>query len=139
MSKEYILYTRGDFFVHGTSPSLSDIEQYKRDREDCSEAEIFDSWDVVSSLVGEVQEKEYSKPWVKISEERFQEMLEVLPPENWRNTGNFEMFRMCEYMIGNYTSHFLRIRDEYFEAIREAGLTIPEAVKQVGTIFKRIQ
>jgi hypothetical protein len=40
--------------------------------------------------------------------EKFTEMLEVLPPKNWRNDGDFESFLMSEHWSGPYTHQYAR-------------------------------
>lgn len=49
----------------------------------------------------------------EITAERFQEMLNILPPVGWRNTSNGEVFRMSEHLAGNITSIFVRIGERY--------------------------
>jgi hypothetical protein len=49
-----------------------------------------------------------SRPAEPISHERFDEMLEVLPPKNWENKGDFESFLMIEHWSGPYTQQYAR-------------------------------
>ena len=42
----------------------------------------------------------------EISETDYDDMLGVLPPENWTRTGEFEHFRMCEYMTSDITAQY---------------------------------
>jgi len=65
--------------------------------------------------IEKAQEREYKHPPVEITEERFSEMLNVLPPDDWARGGTTESFKMCEKMMGVYTSIFCRIGDRYFE------------------------
>ena len=55
-----------------------------------------------------------SKP-VRITEERFCEMLDVLPPEGWIRRDGCESFKLCERTSGNITAIFARIGADYFE------------------------
>ena len=48
-------------------------------------------------------------PLVEITEARFQEMLEILPPRNWRRGAGLETFNMMEFQIGDVTDQFARI------------------------------
>ena len=101
------------------------------------------------NLIADVLEERYNKPFKEIDEFRYQEMLEVLPPEVWMTGQNFkhngktynaEGFRLCEYMEAQYTQHFYCInlvpesgeavteehtRMRYFEAIRAADPAAP--------------
>lgn len=56
-----------------------------------------------------------SQPVKRITEERFFEMLEVLPPSYWRHIGGFECFQLCELTDGNITQAFGRLEGNYLE------------------------
>jgi len=106
------------------------------------------------NLIADVLEERYNKPFKEIDEFRYQEMLEVLPPEVWMTGQTFkhngktyhaEGFRMCEYMEAQYTQHFYcitlgaateqevlenlenpeTIRMRFFEAVRAADPAAP--------------
>lgn len=49
----------------------------------------------------------------EITEERWWEALEVLPPESWQNSGGGESFVMMEYYSGRITSIYVRIGKRY--------------------------
>ncbi len=49
-----------------------------------------------------------SKKWEEITEKLFFEMLEVLPPEQWRGEKGSEIFRMSEYNEWTETNHYKR-------------------------------
>src|SRR5208337_362410 len=53
-------------------------------------------------------------PPVEITEEKFQEMLEVLPPKNWVNRGRTETFKLAEHTYGPITAIFCRIGDKHY-------------------------
>jgi hypothetical protein len=57
-------------------------------------------------------EKDYftSKPLTEITADRFEEMLNVLPPLKWCTINNIEMFCMSEMLTGTYTSQYLHDR-----------------------------
>ena len=59
--------------------------------------------------IGEAQDKEMIGPWEEITEDQWQEMLEVLPPDRWRHHAGIEFFQMCETLSGNITSTFARV------------------------------
>lgn len=67
-----------------------------------------------------VDEARLCLPWLEITEDQWDEALNVLPPENWQQTRGLNCFRMCEYMTGNFTGHYIRIFGRHFTAIREA-------------------
>ncbi|PXW47915.1 uncharacterized protein DUF1419 [Grimontella sp. AG753] len=49
-------------------------------------------------------------PVSEITEEKYQEMLEVLPPMNWCNLGETASFMLMEMYSGNVTDIFSKIR-----------------------------
>lgn len=51
---------------------------------------------------------------VEISEERFVEALEVLPPNQWRTIGDEESFKMCEHLSGAVTRIYARLGKRFF-------------------------
>ena len=57
----------------------------------------------------------YTKPWRWITEERYMEMLEVLPPKNWRTVGGVELFQLSEHTSGLYTAHFAAFQGYHYE------------------------
>lgn len=52
---------------------------------------------------------------VEITEERFWEMLEVLPPSKWTHHDGIEMFHVCERITHNLVSWFAHLGDRFFE------------------------
>lgn len=61
----------------------------------------------------ERDEKMKTEP-VEITEEKFWDALEVLPPEDWARFGRTESFKMCEYFCGMITAVYARIGDKYY-------------------------
>ena len=53
------------------------------------------------------RERFVKSPISEIDEERFEEMLNVLPPLKWCSINNIEMFCMSEMLTGPYTSQYL--------------------------------
>jgi len=51
----------------------------------------------------------------RITQERYEEMLNVLPPENWRRGVGYGCFRLSERLSGTIASFFLRIGDSYYQ------------------------
>lgn len=56
-----------------------------------------------------------TKPVTEVTQERFWEMLEVLPPCKWNRGGSEETFHVSERLWDNYVSWFTRIGERYFE------------------------
>lgn len=67
---------------------------------------------------------------VKITEEKYIEMLEVLPPMKWRNGGGAQTFMMCEFLSGNITGIYCNIGDRYWSFNGPATLTHDEIVQK---------
>ena len=57
-----------------------------------------------------------SKELKEITEEEYQEMLNVLPPIKWVTIDDVEMFCMCEMYTGTYSSQYAHDRraDKYY-------------------------
>lgn len=49
----------------------------------------------------------------EISEDRYLEMLNILPPAGWKTDSDGESFKMCEYTSGRITAIFVRIGERY--------------------------
>jgi len=67
-----------------------------------------------------IHEEEYNKPWEEITEERWLWAFECLPPQAWDSCPEVEVFRMSEYLVSNYTDHFIRLGNRFFKATRKA-------------------
>lgn len=56
----------------------------------------------------EMERKYYiNEPLTEITEEKFEDMLNVLPPLKWCTKKNIEMFCNSEMLTGTYTSQYL--------------------------------
>lgn len=58
-----------------------------------------------------------SGPVSEITAERFDEMLNVLPPLHWCTIDGVEMFCMMEMYTGTYTNQYARIGEKYYTAM----------------------
>lgn len=56
-----------------------------------------------------------------ITKERFNEMLETLPPQRWDISGSREAFRFMERLDGSLFSFFIRVGNKYFELIADGN------------------
>jgi hypothetical protein len=79
----------------------------------------------------------------EITRERFQDMLEVLPPVAWTSGGATETFKLSERTYGPITAIFCRIRDRYYEMSDDIRMPhdkivalVEEAVKQTRRRLK---
>jgi hypothetical protein len=79
----------------------------------------------------------------EITRERFQEMLELLPPVAWTDRGATETFKMCERTYGPITAIFCRIGDRYYEMSDDIRMphekivaVVVEAMKQTRRRLK---
>lgn len=66
---------------------------------------------------------------VEVTEARWDEMLNVLPPMNWRNDHGTESFMICEAQTLDLHSIFCRLGDRYFEMTNRRGLNHAEIVE----------
>lgn len=48
-----------------------------------------------------------NQPLTEITAEKYEEMLNILPPLKWCTINNIEMFCMSEFLTGSYTSQYL--------------------------------
>lgn len=55
------------------------------------------------------KQKDYyiNQPLTEITAEKYEEMLNILPPLKWCAINNIEMFCMSEFLTGSYTSQYL--------------------------------
>lgn len=56
----------------------------------------------------------------EVTEEKFDDMLNVLPPLYWTTIGGVEMFCMGEFYTGTYTTQYARVGDKYYTAMVDA-------------------
>jgi len=61
-----------------------------------------------------------SGPIYEITEERYWEMLEILPPMKWRTVEGVEMFLMREFNSGTFTNQFAKANGKFYEKTVDA-------------------
>ena len=76
-------------------------------------------------------ENQFKSEPVEITEERWHEMLGVLPPLAWRSDTTGESFKISELTAGSITAIFVRIHDRYFELSDTCTLPHRECVARV--------
>ncbi len=94
---------------------------------------ISDDWDYIFGMLTEDENKEYIHPWEEIKEEKWTEMLEVLPPADWQGDNLFESFRLEEAMFHNIYAYYLRYGKQYYTANRREGITHQQLVDELKT------
>ena len=69
-----------------------------------------------------------------IDEERFLEMLEVLPPQRWQRGVDCESFELCEHTSGRVTTIFCRFGCRFFEYQGLAGQTLQQHAQNCAQV-----
>lgn len=77
--------------------------------------------------------------WEDITEERYYEMLDVLPPMNWRNIGKgVEVFCICEAFTGHLHHHYVKYSTDgekvFKSALRSRFIKGDEILKELNLI-----
>ena len=85
-------------------------------------------------LMDEENERRHIKAWVEINEEKYFELLEVLPPQKWDRKIGF--FQMSEYMTDNITLHVAQIKDRFFCANRRDNVDYSILKEEIKKQFK---
>ena len=86
-------------------------------------------WLEAERLHNEADRARYCTGAEPISAERFEEMLNCLPPERWWMGAGAESFRLSERLTGSIASFFLRIGPAYWQINEDQGTTHDELVR----------
>lgn len=85
--------------------------------------------------------KRYETPFisgvVEITEERFHEMLNILPPMGWKTDRDGESFKMCEYTAGRITAIYVRIGERYATFSDHASTPHRECCRRAHEYFAK--
>ncbi len=73
-----------------------------------------------------LQDAKHITPVSETDAEYFNEMLNVLPPSQWRDLGSFEHFFLCERISGSIVLYLVRAGKRYFKFQDKAGMTSAE-------------
>ena len=66
----------------------------------------------------ELQKKYYlDSPITEITEEKYIDMLEVLPPLKWTTIKGIEEFLICEMLSGTYTNQYAKCNGKYYTKV----------------------
>jgi len=88
---------------------------------------IICSWDFAEKAMTE----HFITDWQETTGEHFRDMLEVLPPINWKWDTQFEMFQLSEMTWGTITATYVRIRDKHFMCERPLTKDIYKLVNEI--------
>lgn len=106
------------------SESLEQVQQRYPD------AEIWGFLDAVTH-----QENAMISAPVEITEDRFIEMLEILPPVHWVRHGVSESFKMSERTSGSITGIFARIGNRFFEMQNHISMSHEDILRCIAVSF----
>ena len=67
----------------------------------------------------------------RITRDRFDDMLEIMPPDHWNRRGGSESFNLIEHTVLDVAATFVRIGDEYWEFEDRADLPHSERVARI--------
>jgi len=84
---------------------------------------VLATWDEVRPQLDAAEDKEFPTLWEEITEERWNTMLDILPPCRWQTVRGVEMFFISEAYASNFHEHFARLDDRYFT--RRCRTSIP--------------
>jgi len=91
-------------------------------------AEVWE-FEAACKIIHQLTYTDCISPPVEITEARWDEMLNVLPPMKWRNDHSTESFMICEALTLDLRSIFCRLGDRYFEMTNRGGLDHAEIVE----------
>ncbi|HHT3531124.1 DUF1419 domain-containing protein [Kosakonia sacchari] len=77
----------------------------------------------------------YRQPWQEITEARYIDQLEVLPPMHWRTLSGCESFKSSEMYTADVTSIFARFRGRFFECRDVVTLTPQQIYEGIVSAF----
>jgi hypothetical protein len=90
-------------------------------------------------LTSEEALNRYETPFIssveEISENRFHEMLNILPPMGWKTDSDGECFKMCEFTAGRVTAIFVRIGGRYATFSDRASTPHRECCRRAAEFF----
>ena len=90
------------------------VKQYEAE---CWEGTIFFTNDekLFFRNLDQATRKKYCYGWKEVSEDRYWDMLECLPPQAHRRFKGWNIFRMSEYTTGDITTHFMELDWKFYE------------------------
>lgn len=82
-----------------------------------------------------LQNERFRQPWKEVTEARYLDQLEVLPPMDWRSSEDGASFKSCEMYGADVTSIFASKNGRFFECRDVCTLTHQEIVAAVTAQF----
>ena len=122
-----------DFVRPGTNPPRTyvtneTLEQVQR-RHPTAQLYEWDSW------IAEKERQLTADPPVEITEDKFIEALECLPPQNWQRQRGAESFELCEHTSGRVTCVYVRVGQRFFAHSAIAGTLLEAHTARVRFTF----
>ena len=68
---------------------------------------------------------------VEVTEERWEDMLNVLPPCRWGNYGGYNAFHVSEHLTGSLVNWFVRTGDKFYEFTDSCYLTTSQMIEKM--------
>jgi hypothetical protein len=117
-------YLPGETHIHAfitRKGTLTDtqhsVRQYKNRHPKYANASVV-PFSLALQEIKKAEETRYCTPTTEITEDQFYEALNILPPEDFRTTGNQTAFRMSEYFMSDINSHYLAMDGKYYTSRR---------------------
>lgn len=113
-NKKDIKTWENNILIHGTCEKFENyLKQHKQNKFEIMTYEKFEKLE---------RENILSKPLHEITEEQFNEMLNVLPPMKWYNNSHISMFLMSEFYTASYTSQYChdKINNKFYSKMVDA-------------------
>lgn len=85
--------------------------------------------DEAFALSDEADRRRLCKGPQPIDAERFDELLNMLPPQRWVRGGTTESFRICEAVTGDLYTFCVRLGDRHFTLTERGGTSHDELVR----------
>ena len=113
MSKQYAIYVRQDGKVEILDQVVDGLCVYSKEPLETAKVRMATCGYTLEVVDGQTawerQSASYITEPVEISAERFEELLCVLPPQNWHGAANFESFQLMEKTCCDVTLTCVRI------------------------------
>lgn len=129
VTRETCFYVPGsttivDVVIDGkTAIYKEDLSQVRSLYPEAVEMDLNEAFDQIEKA----QALAYITEPIEITEDRYIEMLEVLPPMKWEQ----DTFMLCEFTAGCYTSIFCKIGGRFFEFTDSAFLKPNQIIEKV--------
>ena len=113
MSKQYAIYVRTDGKVEILDQVVDGLCVYSKEPLEAAKVRMATCGYTLEVVDGQTawerQSASYITEPVEITAERFEDLLEVLPPQHWHSAANFESFQLMEKTINDVTLTCVRI------------------------------